>query len=74
MKYTVYVSREFTQYGEVTIESENKSDAEQMAYELLLDNSDEIKWGDAIGNCRDELSGLNMERGDVFVQGVDLLV
>lgn len=67
-KYTVYVSREWTQYGEVVVESSNESDAKELAYELLLDNSDEVRWGNAIGNCENEL--LNMERGDVFVQDV----
>lgn len=69
-KYTVYVSREWTQYGEVVVESNNESDAKELAYELLLDNSDEVRWGDGVGNCENELNGLNMERGDVFVQDV----
>ena len=69
-KYTVYVSREWTQYGEVVVESNDESDAKELAYELLLDNSDEIRWGDTVGNCENELNGLNMERGDVFVQDV----
>ncbi len=70
-KYTVYVSREWVQYGEVTVESENESDAKDQAYDMLLDDDSEIKWLNG-NNCGGNGSGsVDMERGDVFVQGVE---
>lgn len=59
MKYTVYVSREFTQHGEVIVDSENKSDARDSAYKLLFDGDDSIKWHE------------EMESRDVFIQDIE---
>lgn len=70
-KYTVYVSREWVQCGEVTVDSENEYDAETLAYDMLIDDDSRIQWMNG-NNCVDNSSiSMDMDRGDVFVQGVE---
>lgn len=63
-KYTVYVSREWVQYGEVSIDAENETDAEALAYDMLISNDDGIKW---LNGGED----IDMERGGLFIQGIE---
>ncbi len=63
-KYTIYVSREWVQYGEVSIDAENETEAEELAYDMLISNDDGIKWL----NGGDDI---DMELGGLFIQGVE---
>ena len=45
-KFKVKISREWTEYGEVYIEANNKNEAREIVMEMLSDDDQDIEWGE----------------------------
>lgn len=60
MKFLVKVSREWKEYGTVTIEADSADDARDVAMEMLVDGDDEIEW-----------ESENMEPGQDWVEDIE---
>jgi len=61
MIYTVYVSKEWKEFGEVEIEANDENEARETAMDMLLDGDESIAW-----------QGENMEPGNVYVDECEL--
>ena len=60
MKFKALISMDLYKESEIIVEADNKDDAHDVAYGLLLDNEIEIDWGD-------------MQTGDVYVNSVEAI-
>lgn len=56
--FKVQVSREWTEYGEVTVEADDEVDAKELVMEILSNDDDSVEWLENMDPGKDDVESI----------------